>query len=689
MRRFFSTLNVVAFFAAIATILVVVNAFAQRPELRSRIDATKTRAYSLSEQTMNMLKGLEGDWVIAVMVNQSETNRAVRRQVDEVLGRFTQASPNISIVRIDPTDPRTLGEYEAVLADLRMRYAETVTLYDEHLDEGQSAYEQLILFTQQQSGVLGEWVQIVQAEGGDNSNLQSVIQRAQTLSLIAEQGEEVLQEVRRARRSTDTQPIPDYETARSILAQALTNAANELYETAEAYGRWIQQGDMSMELRQFASANRSEYEQRAQQLAVVVDPLRHLPPLELSTIGRHLASGEGAVILGPDRAAVVPASQLFPMSNIRESGRGVVTFDQRFRGEQLISAAMRSLLVEHMPMVVFMHAEEGSWLRQRDRQIDLFGVGTMLSASRFVVEEWKVGASGAERPSPERGQPVVWVPIPPPQRAGIEPTRQELELISQVRRLIDDGEPVLLSVYPSLLPRYGQDDPWARLARPFGASLDTSRVIYESIRTAADETDVQRGQLLQRFSANHAIGRAVHGQQAHFSLPTVIAPSENIPEGVRQHVIASIEPVANRWLEPNWSADTSTLGSPGEEQRFHESKTIVMAASRPHPIERGEQRMMMVGSGGWMLTYISDAVVGVGGDRVALYNPGNHELMMASVAWLAGMDDLIAQSPTGQEVARLGEIDENAARWWFWLIVVIMPVACLALGLLTWGVRRN
>ena len=90
-----------------------------------------------------------------------------------------------------------------------------------------------------------------------------------------------------------------------------------------------------------------------------------------------------------------------------------------------------------------------------------------------------------------------------------------------------------------------------------------------------------------------------------------------------------------------------------------------------------------------MLTYIADAVTGLGGERYALLNPGNHELILASVAWLAGMDDLIAQSPAGQEVARLGEIGDAASQRWFWLIVVVMPASCLLAGALVWMVRRT
>jgi hypothetical protein len=687
MKRLIGFVSLVVFSLSVLSLLVVLNYLAYTPEFRARIDATKTRAYSLSQQTQNLLTDLDGQWTIALVMVQSDVDRAARRQVDEVLGRFTAAAPNIDVVRIDPTDPHTLADYEAILADLRVRYAETVSEYDHHLDANRAAFEDTLLFAQQQAAMLEQFVLAAEDAGISEQLLRQPVQRKQTLALRAEQGTLVLEELDKARRVHDTQPIPDYELARNIMAQVVEMTANELYETYEQFGEWLQMEAMPIELRSFASANRSAHEQRARDLAIVVDPLRHLPPLELATIGTQLASGEAAVILSPERATVIPSSQLFPRSNFRRGGDGVITFDQRFRGEQLLAAAMRSLLVEHMPMVVFMHAEERSLLQQRDQRADLIGVATMLNASRFDVQQWNVVTG--ERPSPQRGQPVVWVPIAPPNRTSLEITRNEQALLNQVQRLLADGEPVLLSMYPSLLPRYGQPDPWADLAAPLGLKVDTSRVVYESFRTAADQIQTQRSQLLQRFEPGHPVARAVHGQQAHFPLPVPIQASPDVAAGTQHTVLAVVRPDVNRWLEPNWSVDPDSLERPRDDQRFDQPLPVVMAATRPHPIQRSEQRVMLVGCGGWMLTFIADDVVPIGGDRVALASPGNHELMLASVAWLAGMDELIAQSPTGQEVARLDEISEGAGQRWFWFIVVLMPAGCLGLGLVVWGMRRT
>ncbi len=90
-----------------------------------------------------------------------------------------------------------------------------------------------------------------------------------------------------------------------------------------------------------------------------------------------------------------------------------------------------------------------------------------------------------------------------------------------------------------------------------------------------------------------------------------------------------------------------------------------------------------------MLSYIADVVIPLGGERVALANPGNYELLLSSVAWLAQMDELIAPSPISQQVARLDGITAAVLRVWWWGVLAGMPGGCLLLGVAVWVVRRR
>jgi hypothetical protein len=102
----------------------------------------------------------------------------------------------------------------------------------------------------------------------------------------------------------------------------------------------------------------------------------------------------------------------------------------------------------------------------------------------------------------------------------------------------------------------------------------------------------------------------------------------------------------------------------------------------------GTQRVIFVGSGNWMLSGIADAASSIGGGRAVLRYPGNQELLLASTAWLAGLDDLIAPSPVSQQVARLDGVNDRVGAVWAAITIIGAPIACLLLGCLVWLVRR-
>ena len=90
-----------------------------------------------------------------------------------------------------------------------------------------------------------------------------------------------------------------------------------------------------------------------------------------------------------------------------------------------------------------------------------------------------------------------------------------------------------------------------------------------------------------------------------------------------------------------------------------------------------------------MLNYVADMVMSAGGDRYALLYPGNHELLLSGAAWLAGLDDRIAQGPLSQEVARLGSIPESTRTIWMWLLLLGMPGLIAMAGIGVWLVRQS
>jgi hypothetical protein len=287
----------------------------------------------------------------------------------------------------------------------------------------------------------------------------------------------------------------------------------------------------------------------------------------------------------------------------------------------------------------------------------------------------------------------VWIVVPPPitQRRSSAIGEAEQALIGAAGQLIADGQPVLLSLTPSALAATGRSDPWAKLAAPFGVTADTSRVIYESVRNQQGEMVTQRVLQLSEFAGDTPIARAVHGLGASFDLPVPLRLESDPapPTDVRREVVVEIEPGPNRWLEPRWIERPDSLDEPDASQRYGEAIPIVVAAERRNPVRPGAQRLLLAGSGGWLLSYLSDAVVSVGGDRMVLVNPGNYELLLAGVAWLAGADEMIAASPVSRQVARLAEISPAAQNGWRVTAILLLPLGWLGLGLVVYAVRRR
>ena len=651
-----------------ATALVVL---ASMSNLRFRFDATKSRAYSLSEQSRELLDTLEGDWTVAVVLVESQADPATVRQVDEVLDRFAQAGRSLAVQRIDPTQPESLRTYESLLIALQDRYREDIKVSEATIGGGIETFQGLIQFCGEMAGPLRTL-----AEASSPQLAGDLGPRVGALSLLAGQGNLVIDEVKRAMQVDDARPLPDFEAAIAILVQGLSQWSEELDDTARllAAAGSIRAAELG-----------EECSSEAARLAIAADRLKRLPDMELSRIGRHLQTGEAAIVLGPDRASVIPAGQLF--AGAVTGSRERVSFDRRFRGEQLFSSAIRSLVEGVDPTVIFVHAEERSMLQSSPQNIDVSGAASMLEAGRIQVLEWPV--TSGERPLVSPDSPAVWIVLAPARRTGLKPAEPEMKLLRTVSDLLADGEPVMLSLYPSLLQRYGQADPWAELVRTLGVDVRTGEVVSESQRGADGETNVRMMQVITEFTEPHPIAAALHGQALAVPLPIPIGVDEEADARVSVDLIGQVSPSTSRWLESSWSPREDESAVQGDEPPLEQEIPVIAAIERPSPVGDVPQRVIVTGSGGWMLNYVADMVMATGGDRYALLYPGNHELLLSGSAWLAGLDDRIAPGPLSQEVARLGSIPEGVRFTWTWVLLLGLPGLIAVFGIGVWTVRRS
>lgn len=662
----------------------------EAPALRHEADLTKTRAYSLRPTTVELLESLGPGWSIRLLVAEDDTDPVTMRLVDEVVSRMDETTPNLVAERIDPVDPRSIGRYESFLEEMVERDAETIEAWEAAIERGLRAFEDL--------RDLGRGIAPSAAETAASLPPESPVRDAVeriglVLGTLAQEGGAFTAFVEEAMTSSVRRPLPDWRLARASVAGNDATYATELEQLSDTLRQWSVDPAIPSEARDWAAETVMPVEEIAADLRLAANDLGTLEtrlPLSIAVLAESIEAGDLAIVDGPHGSLVIPAWQLFPASTVRGGSDGaVIGFDRRFQGEETLAAAIRSLRLGTMPRVVIVHAEDRTMLRPTDEGLEVAGIVDALRTARFEVEEWIPGRT--DRPIEEPGRTTVWYVTPPLQRTGLEYSDAERALLDATTALLAEGEPVLVTVARSLLPLVGQADPWSAIAASQGIEVDTGRVVFEWGPELADGGGVRTWQEIDTPPARpagpaSAVAESLRGKRLFLSHPTPIRIASEA--SARVGVLAEVRPGPLRWIESDWRGDGASLSGPSDDGRFDEAVPVAVAVEAPGP-DGGTQRIVVIGSGGWGLSAIVNEAGTLGGDRVVLANPGNRELALSGIAWLAGLDELVATGASGREVARFEGVTESARTTWGLLLPMLFGAGPLVLGAAVWSVRRS
>jgi hypothetical protein len=262
-------------------------------------------------------------------------------------------------------------------------------------------------------------------------------------------------------------------------------------------------------------------------------------------------------------------------------------------------------------------------------------------------------------------------------------SRRERDLLSAAQRLAVQGEPILLTVGPSLLPLLGQADPWGTMLAGRGMVAETGRTILELVPVGPGKSQVQATQVVLDGDPGSVLGRAIDGQRVALERPVPLQLLGEPSGAFAPQAVLSIDPAPERWIESDWRRDVRARASAPEEKRLPSPVPVVACVERPVG-----PRAVLVGSPTWLTTAVADAADPLGGGRVALRHPGNRDLLVSAVMWLAGRDDLVAGSGAGREVARLPRLSAATVIGVGAIEAIGVPAAVAALGAMV-VVRRR
>jgi hypothetical protein len=618
---------------------------------------------------------------VLLFVDGAEADAAVLRQIDEVLERFRDANPRIDARRIDPVAADSAGEFEAALSALVAGREGEIVRAEVAIASALAVYDGFRAASTGQPAGLRAAAQQLPV---DSQVRRALEQFAALFAQVATDGEQFRERVVEMTRTSATRPLPDIEGARSALAQGFRVWGDQLASAAALFGQWRSQPSIPPAVRRVLGARIEPFEDLASRMQAARQELEALPSVEIDALGRELLEGEAAVVVGGGRLAVIPAWRIFPRT-VEAKGTERVGYSWGFRGEEVLSGAIRSLASKSMPQVVFAHCEKDSLFRPRQDNNDLVAVVDALRSAGFGVAEWTPGRG--ERPTAESGREQVFVVVPALRRAQLELSREERLLVSEAQALLRDGYPVLLTAGRSMLAVLGQPDPWEDLFAGFGIEVDSARVVLELVARDDGTPEARTWQLIERARPDSPLAGRLAGRAILLNQPMPIEIAEPLPPGVRATVAVEIEPATQRWIADDWRGDGDGVREVPESKRLGSALPVCVLAERDAP--EGRQRVALVASGGWLLSSLADLSDSLGGGRTALLSPGNRELLLASVAWLAERPDLLDGGLSGREVPRIASLDDTARRAWMFGYGAVLVLGPLLLGAAVVARRRR
>ncbi len=669
------------FLAGVVAFCIASVALLSQPALRVEVDATKTRAYSLAPATSELLHGLKGQWQVLLFVDASQADPAVLRQIDEVLERFRDSNSAIDARRIDPSDPASSGAFEEALASLVADRATDLARATAAIQSGLSVYDEFRAESTSQPAGLRAAAQQLAAESPVRRTLE---QLAALFAQISTDGEEFKRQVVELSKTSVTRPLPDIEGARSALVQGFRVWGDQLSSAATLFAQWRGQTALAQSVRNIAGSRIARYEEIATKMLASRQELEALPTLEIDALGRELVNGEAAVVAGAGRISVVPAWRIFPRLAAAQ-GTDRVSYSWGFRGEEVLSGAIRSISSGSMPEVIFVHCERDSLLRARADHNELASVADALKSAGFIVEEWTPGRG--DRPTKSKVRTQVYIIVPALRRAQLDLSREEKLLVEEAARLVNDGEPVLMTAGRSMLAVLGQTDPWQQILAPFGLEPEASKVLLELVAKDDGTPEVRPWQLIERVPTDSPLASRLRGRSILFNQAMRVRIADPLPSGATVSTVVEIAPSPSRWLADDWRGDGDGIREVPAGKELTTAFPVAVLGERK--VSGGSQRAALVASGGWMLSSVADLSDSLGGGRTALVNPGNRELLLATVSWLAGRTDLLDAGLSGREVARIENLSVSAQRTWAIGFGGLLALGPIALGGILVSRRRR
>jgi len=680
-RRVKYGLNVAVAAAAAVALVVLLNWIVYRQYVR--FDLTATREYSLSEQTRRVLDRLpEGYRVVTLFGDSGVYLQQVRDLIDEY-DRYSPAfsaqhlRPGLDAAQRERFDREVLDRFEDQLAPVREAIGVGRAALAAYAEAGDALLEPVAEVRESQALPAGELASFVDSVG---TAVAQTVRQAEELD--ARVGELL------------DRSLPDFVAVRDALVGQIRQLDAELL--AVAVQRFEQAAD-DPEAPPAVQDALLRFNARAEPLRTRLreagQALGEAQPAPAYDEARGVLVNQQAVaILAPGGLRVIPASEMYREVDPRiaeQTGRPALNFF----GEEKLTGALVSTSLEQPPRVVFVLSGQGAAVGPRGRYEQ---VAQRLRAVNFEVTQWNPTGQFSQfgqrlppgpPPEPAPGQRAVWVvlPFPPadptnPMAAAGQARQQVADLMAQ-RLEAGDGVLLMLGADPGV--RFGQADPLSELASSWGINPQLDRILMRQVQLPDRRSRATAEFRVGSWPEDLVVTRALSGMPGVMLSASPVVLGE-AGEGLSVYPLVRLDE-PGMWAERDFAGaqDVTQLEPEASERR---DEAVVGAAAA-----RADARLIAVAEPVWATDDITGyGLLGPGtAELTGAQFPGNGELFVNSVYWLAQLDELIAASPRAQDIRRIDALSPGVRRGVQWGLLGGLPVAVLATGLLVWQVRRR
>lgn len=668
----------------------------------TRFDVTATQEHELSPRAQRIVERLTDPTRIVLAVSPKNSDTRSLDLVSDVIDAYTDSSDLIRARRIDLDSVEGIRDTKDLLRELTDRDRVIIDSNLESISQAATQMREGVPLLHSLSERLGAIRDSIPATTPTNANNRAVFEQRSAIIRIAArdlaaQSDSIQNQlVPYTNGDTDPENLFPFDTYAEPIERSLAKLMNQLDDLGTQVDAFANAPELDPEPRAIAKPLVVQIESLRDRIALALDRFTRLQRIDALSVARALETGETMLIIGPPHQgiAAIDLDPLLQPSEMYEragvSASGVIGP----RTQEMIASAIARLVAPTQPVLIFVHGGQPN---------ELFGTSQLFTqtvqqlAQRGIDSiEW----AAIEQPThpildsvdPLGNRPRVYLTIGVDSTAqtsssGLSGAKRAEAMGEVIERLLDEGQNLIVSLNPSIFSSAGREDPLNAILSEFGIVPDTGHpLLHERMGPMGRVADPVTAWVPS--GKEHPIADALRGLNTVmiWAIPLEIKAIKGVETSPILELAGSDEiwgesawlnlwrrPAQSRQVMPNQPAY-----NPNDDLQRDEWTLGAIAERR---LAGSDQRIVVIGSNGW----VGDAILAnneqmIDG-RVATRWAGNNALFDASIAWLAGMDDLIGPGTSARPIATIKPLDDRQYSLIRWVLLAGLPGLILVLSM--------